>query len=87
MTTAQTPDTSADQRSLFADQTALDKQPDYMDQLLQDAAYEIIRREGFYKSLENGQWDAASVELASRLRPHVENYLALIAAYIEDPPV
>ena len=62
------------------------KKPDYIDELLIDACYEMIRREGYYKSLDNAAWDAAAVEMAERLRPHVDSSLALIALRIEDPP-
>jgi hypothetical protein len=66
--------------------TAPTKKPDYIDELLIDACYEMIRREGYYKSLDNAAWDAAAVEMAERLRSHVDSSLALIAKRIEDPP-
>ena len=49
---------------------------DYLDELLQDLCYEVIRREGIHVNLTGEAWDRESAMLAARLRPLVIDYIA-----------
>lgn len=49
---------------------------DYLDVLLQDLTYEVIRREGIHVNLTGTEWDRESAMLAARLRPLVIDYIA-----------
>lgn len=49
---------------------------DYLDTLLEDLCYEVIRREGIHVHLTGEAWEREAAMLAARLRPLVIDYIA-----------
>lgn len=50
--------------------------PDYMDLLLSDVCYTILRQEGIHEKLSNDQWEAQAAVLAGELRVTIIEFIS-----------